>query len=312
MRVIDLHCDVICKMLEYPGLTLRNPDHRLDVTVPRLKTGGVALQVFALYLPDELAKCPETAFRAVELYWSEVLALPDFVPVTGSKDLERLSGQPGKIGAILSLEGADALQGNFWALRLLHRLGLRLLGPTWNHANWACDGAGEPRGGGLTKAGRRLVSECEKLGILLDVSHLSDRGFWDLAEMAERPFFASHSNARTLANWTRNLTDDQIRAIIAVGGIIGVTFVPDFLTDRHPAVIDDVLRHVEHICALGGEKHIAFGSDFDGIEQHVAGLEHPGKYPALIRALQERYAEDTVRGFLFDNAYRFFQKNLLN
>jgi membrane dipeptidase len=312
MRIIDLHCDVVCKMLEYPGLRFSSPDHRLDVTVPRLKSGGVALQVFALYLPDELPKTPETAFRAAELYWSEVVAHPDIIPVTRSSDLERLSEETGKIGAILSLEGVDALQGNFWALRLLHRLGLRLLGPTWNHANWACDGAGEPRGGGLTRAGKQLVSECEKLGILLDVSHLSDRGFWDLAAVAQRPFFASHSNARTITNRARNLTDDQIRAIIAVDGIIGITFVPAFLTDHQTAAIDDVLRHVEHICSLGGEKHIAFGSDFDGIDRHVANLEHPGKYPALRQALLARYPEDLVRGFLFENACRFLQKNLSN
>ena len=309
MRVIDLHCDVICKMLEYPGLSWSDSDKRLDVTPARLASGGVALQVFALYLPDEVAQNPESAFRAAELYFSQVLSRPDIFPVTSARDLERLS-EPGKTGAILSLEGADALRGNFWALSLLHRLGLRLLGPTWNHANWACDGAGEPRGGGLTKAGRRLVSECEKLGILLDVSHLSDRGFWDLADMAQKPFFASHSNARALVNRPRNLTDDQIRAIIAVDGIIGITFVPDFLTDRPHAGIDDVLRHVEHICALGGEKHIAFGSDFDGIDRHVEGLEHPGRYPALIRALLDRYPEVLVRGFLYDNALRFLQKNL--
>jgi membrane dipeptidase len=233
------------------------------------------------------------------------------MPVTRASDLET-ARSAGRIGAILSLEGADGLQGKWWALRLLHRLGLRLLGPTWNRANWACDGALEPRGGGLTAAGRRLVRECESLGILLDVSHLSERGFWDLADLASRPFFASHSNARAVTPHSRNLTDDQIRAIIAVDGLIGVTFVPWFLTNREPASISDVLRHVEYICSLGGAKHVAFGSDFDGIDRHPAGLAHPGEYPALAEALSRRYPEGTVRDFLEGNAYRFLRKYLRN
>ena len=309
MYTVDLHCDVVCKMLQHPGLVFDRADPRLDVTAARLREGNVSLQVFALFLPDSLPKEPESLFRAAELYASGVLSHPDMTPITRAGDLDKAQ-QAGKIGALFSLEGADGLQGNFWALRLLHRFGIRLLGPTWNHANWACDGAMEPRGGGLTKNGKRLVAECENLGILIDVSHLSDRGFWDVADTAGRPFFASHSNARSLVPHARNLTDDQIRALIAVEGIIGVTFVPWFLTRREPAGIDDVLKHVEHLCALGGHRHIAFGSDFDGIDRHPAGLAHPGQYPALAEALLRKYPEELVRGFMGENAKRFLQKNL--
>jgi membrane dipeptidase len=312
MNVADLHCDVICKMLEHPGLSLLKPDDRLlDVTVQRMRQGGVSLQVFALFLPEALARTPENMFRAVELYYSGVLSHPEIMPVFRASDVKAAS-QTGKIGAVLSIEGVDGLQGHFWMLRLLHRMGVRLLGPTWNHANWACDGAMEPRGGGLTKAGRQLVAECEKLGILVDVSHLSDKGFWDVAEAANKPFFASHSNARALRAHARNLTDDQIRALIAVDGVVGVTFVPWFLTDPEPAHIHDILRHVEHICALGGVRHIAFGSDFDGTPRLAQGVEHPGKFPNLIDALLKRYPEETVRGFMSRNAERFLEKNLLN
>jgi membrane dipeptidase len=311
MYTADLHCDVISKMLLHPGLSLLQPDDRLDVTVSRLKQGGVELQVFALYVPDALAKNPETLFRAAELYEGGVLAHPDLHPILAPIDLDCAAAE-GKIGAVLSLEGAEGLQGRLWALRLLHRLGLRLLGPTWNHANWACDGAYEPRGGGLTKAGRGLVAECERLGILIDVSHLSDRGFWDVADLAQRPFFASHSNARRLTPNVRNLTDEQIRALIAVDGLIGITFVPWFLTAQEPATLDDILRQVEHICSLGGERHLAFGSDFDGIDRHVAGLSHPGQYPALAEILAKRYSEETAAGFLGRNARCFLSKNLLS
>jgi membrane dipeptidase len=311
MRVADLHVDVLCKLLEYPDASWSGSiaDARFDVNPERLRAGGVGLQVFALYLPDEIPSAPESLFRAAELFWSEVLTVRGIKLVRRAGDIEAAI-QEGKIGAILSLEGADGLQGKLWALRLLHKLGLRLLGPTWNHANWACDGALEPRGAGFTKAGRQLVTECENLGILLDVSHLSDRGFWELADRAKRPFFASHSNARSIKDNPRNLTDEQIEAIVSAEGIIGVTFVPWFVTSPEPATIDDVLRHVEHICSLGGAGHIAFGSDFDGISRHVQGLEHPGRYPDLIEALLKRYPESFVEDMAGKNAIRFFTRNL--
>lgn len=309
--IVDLHCDVLSKLLrEQEEKFDGTGDSKLDVTRQRLVDGGVGLQVFAIYIPDDMPKTPETALHAAELFWSKVLAAPGMHPVRRGADVGE-ARKNGGIGAVLSLEGADSLQGQWWALRLLHRLGVRLLGMTWNHANWACDGAMEPRGGGLTKAGRQLVRECESLGILLDVSHLSEKGFWNLAEMAAKPFFASHSNARAIRNHPRNLTDEQIRALIAVNGLIGLTFVPWFLTEREPAKIDDVLRHVERVCQLGGERHLAFGSDFDGIERHVEGLAHPGQYPALAEALTARYPEHLVSGFLGGNARRFLTANLV-
>ena len=313
LKTADLHCDALYKMMLDHRLSFADAGGAesggLDVTADRLRAGGVDLQVFAIYLEEPLSLRPETALRAADLFWEKVLSVPGFRLVRTAGDLDEAE-RKGEIAALLSLEGADSLRGQWWALRLLHRLGLRLLGLTWNHANWAADGVMEPRGGGLTAAGRQLVRECEALGILLDVSHLSERGFWDLADMAGRPFFASHANARSVCDHPRNLTDDQIRAIIAVDGVIGVTFVPEFLADRGGATIDDVLRHAERVCELGGADHLGFGSDFDGIDRHVAGLEHPGRYPDLAEALLRRYPESMVRQFLGGNVRRFLRKNL--
>jgi len=309
-QIADLHCDVLGKMAKNPNLALEADEaSELDVTRERLTAGGVGLQVFAIYVPADLPMRPETALKEAELFWSKVAAVPGMRPVRQAADLEE-AAKNGQTAALLSLEGADSLQGQWWALRLLHRLGVRLLGITWNHANWACDGATEPRGGGLTRDGRRLVRECEDLGILVDVSHLSERGFWDVAELAGRPFFASHSNARAVRDHPRNLTDDQLKAILAADGLVGITFVPWFLTDQEPAGIDDVLRHVEHVCELGAENHLAFGSDFDGIDRYVDGLAHPGQYPNLAEALLVRYPEPLVNGFLGGNARRFLSRNL--
>ncbi|WP_211093584.1 dipeptidase [Cohnella fermenti] len=311
MRITDLHCDALFKMQRDPKLSLReaDADGKLDVTLERLREGGVSAQVFAIYVPEDKPMEPQTALHQAELFWSKVLTEPGVRLIRTAADLEEAE-RTGALGALLSLEGVDCLREQWWSLTLLYRLGVRLLGLTWNHANWAADGAMEPRGGGLTRAGRRLVNECEKLGILLDVSHLSERGFWELKELATRPFFASHSNAKALHSHPRNLTDDQIRALIEADGLLGLTFVPFFLAGAQPARIDDVLRHVEHICVLGGSSHLAFGSDFDGIETHVAGLAHPGEYPALAEALLKRYPESLVSGFLGGNATRFLMDNL--
>ncbi|QTH45830.1 dipeptidase [Cohnella sp. LGH] len=314
MRIVDLHADVLCKLLENPGIEWKDPKPGertpFDATPGRLRQAGVSVQVFPLFLPEELQN-PEALFHGAELFWSDVLAKQGFKLIRSAADLAE-AGQQGRIGALFSLEGVGALQGKMWMLRLLHRLGLRLLGPTWNGANWACDGALEPRGGGFTKAGRQLITECENLGILLDVSHLSDRGFWELAERATRPFLASHSNARSIVDHPRNLTDEQIRALIAADGLIGITFVPWFAAKTDPARIEDVLRHIDHMCALGGEQHVALGSDFDGISSYVQGLEHPGCYPDLIEAMLKRYPETFVRGILEDNAIRYLTTNLPN
>ncbi len=311
MKITDLHVDVISKLLEHPGVKWGEdaPGNVFDATPKRLADGGIGLQVFALYLPESLPREPETVFRAAELFLGEVLTQPNFMLVRSGADIAE-ARTSGKIGAILSLEGADGLQGKPWTLRLLHRLGLRLLGPTWNNANWACDGAMEPRGGGLTRAGKQLIADCGKLGILPDVSHLSERGFWDVAETSRRPIFASHSNARTLRDHPRNLRDDQLAALIHSDGLIGITFVPWFLSAGDQATIDDVLRHVEYVCAMGGGANVAFGSDFDGIDKHPVGLRTPADYPNLIEALLRRYPEPLVRGFAGENANRFLMKNL--
>jgi len=311
MRIADLHADVICKLLEHPAKKWddSNADDPFDATPARLRQGGVGLQVYPIYLPDAVPDEPESLFRAAEAFWSEIVPANGMMPVRSAAELAAAERE-GKIGALLSLESASGLKGQTWALRLLYRLGLRLLGPTWNGANWACDGAMEPRGGGFTKAGRQLVTDCENLGILIDVSHLSDRGFWELAERAGRPFFASHSNARAIVDHPRNLTDEQIRALIGAGGIVGLTFVPWFASSSDQAGIEDVIRHVEHVCSLGGEKHVAFGSDFDGISRHVKGLENPAKYPCLIEELLKRYPEPFVKDIAGRNAFRFLAKNL--
>ena len=226
------------------------------------------------------------ALKMVDVFYQRVIKKGKLQPVYVSQDIENLfhDNRPHR-GGMLSLEGADALQGDVMNLRILYRLGLRALGFTWNHRNEAADGVEEPNPGGLSQFGRQLLVEANRLRILLDVSHLSEKGFWDVMELSETPAFASHSNCKTIYNHRRNLSDDQIKAIILKGGVIGLTFVPYFIRKGEKVRTKDLLRHLDHVLSLGGEDHIAFGSDFDGISQTMEDLQNTGDYTHLVNEL---------------------------
>jgi len=282
----------------------------LDVTLNNLQAGNVKLQCFAIYIPTDMALSGfQAILMSVDLYGRRILADPHIMPILNQADMDILMSGT-KIGALLTLEGVDGLMGNMLYLRILHRLGLRAIGLTWNQANWAADGIGEPRGAGLTVMGKQLVRECEKLGILIDVSHVSEAAFWDVASMATRPFYASHSNVFDICQHPRNLKKAQIYEIIRVGGCIGLTFVPYFVSTTKPVEIVDLLKHIDYICECGGTENLTFGSDFDGMNEWINGLEHPGQYYNLQNILARHYKESDVENWLYKNWYRYLYNNI--
>ncbi len=312
MRWIDLHCDVLSKLLKQPELSFRD-DKRLDVTLQGLQVGHVGLQSFAIYIPQGSVDAYHCALQEIDLLHSHVLSEPIIQLVTNRETLRRAFNGPvqeRKIGALLTLEGAGCLRGDMMRLRTLHRLGVRMVGLTWNEANWAADGVMEPRGGGLTRMGREMVRECERLRIMLDVSHLSERGFWELADMAVRPFLASHSNSFSICPHPRNLKDDQIKEMISRNGVIGLTFVPWFIRAAGPVQPEHLLPHIEHICSLGGERQLAIGSDWDGIDQWVVQLERPERLLQLQELLHRHYSKKVVEDLVWRNAYRYLESQL--
>jgi membrane dipeptidase len=305
---VDFHCDVLMKMLSEPDIRFAD-DPRLDVTLKRLKDANMLLQNFAIYIPERVSP-PSIVhvFECIRLFHARIASSEDVLFVRTAGDLAR-ARNAGKIGAMLSLEGADALQGRLEDVDLLYAMGVRSLQMTWNYGNWAADGVLEPRRAGLTVKGRQLVERCSQLGMLLDVSHLNEPGFWEAAALYNRPLIASHANAHAVCPHPRNLGDEQIRAIIATGGLIGIAFVPDFIDPHHPDM-NRLLRHIEHVCSLGGESNLMLGSDFDGIDRHVPGLEHPGRLPALAELLMRHFPQRTVDGILRENAFRFLLQQL--
>ncbi|OKP83858.1 dipeptidase [Paenibacillus sp. P32E] len=309
LKVADFHCDVLSKLQASPDIDFTK-DSRLDVTLERLLAGGVELQIFAIFLSAQREKVSfERILGQIESFRAQVATPGGLQWLRWKEETTEMADGPTGWG-MLSLEGVDGLEGNLFYAQLCFELGVRFMGLTWNYANWAADGVLEPRNGGFTEQGRRLIEWCNRSGMLLDVSHLAPAGFWELAERNTRPFIASHSNAAAICGHPRNLSDEQIRALVAMDGRIGLTFVPWFVRDGGGAKAEDVLRHIEHVCSLGGSRQIMFGSDFDGIDAWVEGLEHPGKYAEFAELLLAHYPEEDVRGWLHGNALTFLATNL--
>ena len=299
MAIFDAHCDVLMKLFQEPTLHFSDSD-KLQVDKQGLMQAGGKVQCFAIYIPEPVH--PDMRFPAalamVEIFHEKVLSEPGMKPIRYAKDIDNL--QEGEIGALLTLEGCDCIGNDILKLKTLLRLGVTSVGLTWNYANLVADGALEPRGGGLSLFGKEAVNTLNEEKVWCDVSHLSEAGFWDVMECADYPI-ASHSNAYRLCQHPRNLRDDQIRALLVKNGRIGITFVPQFLTGKPVAEIDDILRHIEHICSLGGENQVGFGSDFDGIEETVPGLSNFRQYENLVNELYRHYSAKFVEDILFNN-----------
>lgn len=300
MKIFDAHCDVLFQLWSAQGKKDFKNDPQLHITFEQLKKRKGSIQCFAIYVPETVLyeKRFEVALQMVDIFYNEILSLPGVKFIQTKDDINMLKQD--EIGAILTLEGCEAIGKDAMKLRLFYRLGVRSFGLTWNYANLLADGALETRGAGLTTFGKHVVQELNTLHVWTDVSHLNERSFWDVIEIAKNPI-ASHSNCTKLCQHPRNLNDEQLRALIKRNSMIGVTFVPQFLISEKQANIADIVKHIEYICSLGGENNIGFGSDFDGILETVVNVSAYGEYENVINELCKHYAASTVERFLYDN-----------
>lgn len=315
MKIIDTHCDALLKLqlakrhLSYAMPLEFRTAPELETNLLRLKKGGVRVQFFAIFIYPNIPTDEQWqhALEQADLFHSEIIGKnPEMKHIRSFTEMDHL--KPGEIGAVLTLEGAECIGNDLMKLRTLYQLGVLSVGLTWNYANLCADGAAEARGAGLTAFGQEVVALNNENRILTDVSHLSDQAFWDVLEHADYPF-ASHSNARSICNHPRNLSDEAIQALIGKGGFIHTVFNPPFIRENsQEASIQDLIRHIDHICSLGGANHLGFGSDFDGISSFVDRLSHAGEYQNLINELLKFYPEEMVKGFAGDNFMRHVKK----
>lgn len=294
MDIIDLHCDWLEKMSRNPDANVRNSNY-LQANIERLKKGNVKAQVFAIFIPPNIPqnKKYNEVLRQIEIFQSIVLKQKEMVHITDWNQISNL--QKDQIGAILSLEGCDAIGEDLGKLQYVIEKGVKLVGLTWNFENAVAYGASENPTKGLKSFGKEVVHRLNEEGIIIDVSHLNKQGFYDLLPLANK-IIASHSNAYSLCPHPRNLDDEQIKALVQHGGRIHTVFYPPFIrkgTDR--ATIQDLIRHIDHLNQLVGMEHIGLGLDFDGIDETVENLENAAHFPILIQALKEKYSDHEVK-----------------
>lgn len=305
MSIFDGHCDVLFKMWEKKDRTIFYQKHEeLQASFERLRLGGVKVQTMAVFVPAELPKEQRhyAALEMIDILHHEVLDQHENVQLlTTAEQLKAIDKNDGILYILLSLEGADALQGDLTYLRTYYQLGMRSLGLTWNYRNEVADGVLERNPAGLSTFGFALIEELNRLRIAIDTSHLAEKGFWDCVEVSKQPIMASHSNARALFDHPRNLNDEQIKAIFKTEGLIGINFVPYFYTADSKVKINDVLKHIDYLLSLGGEDYVGFGSDFDGISKTIQGLENATQWTHFAELLHRHYPDQVVQKLLFNN-----------
>lgn len=306
--IFDAHCDVLFRLSEDSKLNF-SINNGLHITLPRLMMAGAKVQCFAIFVSDRVPEEQkyDEILQQISVFHEKVLTSSEnIVHVKSRKDVEALEGN--QIGALLTLEGCEGIARDLSRLTYLFECGVFSVGLTWNHANLCADGILEPRGAGLTELGFRVIALNNQYKKWSDVSHLSIKAFWDVIEAADYPV-ATHSNAKTLCGHLRNLNDEQIHALFQKKGIIGLNFFSDFLNDDPAAAsIDDILRHIEYYCNLGGEKQIGFGSDFDGIIRTPAGLDNYEHFSRLHEACLKHYSTEQVNGFFYNNFFNAMPK----
>ncbi|HER25465.1 MAG TPA: membrane dipeptidase [Candidatus Atribacteria bacterium] len=310
--VFDGHCDTILEVMNNQR-TLGKKWTSGHLDVPRMKEGGIDVQFFAIFIesvykPDRSVK---RALQLIDCFYREVdKNQNDISLVTNYHQIKEVN-KAGKIAAILSIEGGEALEGDLGVLRAFHRLGVRLLTLTWNQRNQIADGISESRtGGGLTEFGLNVIDEMNKLKMLIDVSHLSENGFWDVIKNSKMPIVASHSNCYALCPHLRNLKDEQIKVLAENGGVIGITFVPNFLTqEKRRTTLQDVVKHINYLVEKVGIDYVGLGSDFDGTGDLPLGLEGADKIPNLTEELlNQGYKGREIKKILGGNFLRVFKE----
>lgn len=305
LLVIDGHADTLDRVLE-EGHDFLEAAPDLHIDLPRLLDAGVNCQVFSLWTPPEYQgeRATARALAMVSAFLDMQRERSELRQITQVSDLD-----PQKPGFCFSFEGAEPLAGNVSLIEVFYKLGVRIVALTWNGRNPFADGLKVgPRPSGLTELGYELVERLGELGIVLDLAHIAEPGFWDALRASEGPVVATHANARALRDHPRNLTDEQLKAIAERGGLVGVTFVPGFLTTEK-ADLDHVLAHLDYMVKLIGEDHVALGSDFDGITSPPTRLSGVDCLPSLTEGMLMRgYSEERIAKILGINWRRVFEQ----
>jgi len=314
--VCDCHSDSLLRALKGENLNLRSNRGHLDF--PRMREGGIDLEVFACWVDPKIPRgeyikralsIMDAFFRQIEASSGEVIHACTADEITEAKS-------QGKLAAVLAVEGGHAIDNSIEVLRIYRRLGVRIMTLTWNNSNDWADSAVNPKlEGGLTDFGKEIVREMNRIGMIVDISHVSDKTFWDALEISDDPIIASHSSARALCDHPRNMSDEMIKALAQKGGVVFVNFYPRYLmkhiegADPPRVTVERIVEHIQYMVDLVGADYVGLGSDFDGLPNLPEGIEDCTKMPKITELLFERgFSEEEIRKILGENFLRIFRE----
>ena len=328
--VVDQHSDIQMDIVTRRGRGETKVMERIHL--PKMTQGGVdftALSTvprFSYELHPYLMTATHSALQMIDSVYAEIAECPDKLSLVCTSAEILKAKEEGKKSLMLCMEGAEALYTDLSLLRNFYRLGVRIILLSWHHRNLIADGSGESSNSGLSNFGRDLVKEMNRMGMVIDVSHICESAFWDVLNLSERPVIATHSNALAICDHPRNLTDDQIKALAKNGGIMGMNFLGQFVKEENPTV-EDILDHIDHVAGLVGVEHIGLGPDWIDYAPHLIeecldpkgylskripitiyakGLEKEEELPNLTIGLMARgYSEEDIRKILAGNFLRF-------
>ena len=321
MKVVDMHCDTIGELwkAEKAGKPISLRSNSLHIDLEKMQKGDYLLQNFAMFVFLGREKDPlVNVLEMIDVYNRAMAENADIIgPVLKYEDIEK-NRAAGKLSGMLTIEEGAVLKGNPYVVRSLYQLGVRMLTLTWNFENEI----GYPntivkakdydpsRHYGLKPEGIEIVREMNRVGMIVDVSHLGDDGFWDVVKYCDGPFVASHSNARAVCNHTRNMTDDMIRALADKGGVMGLNFCGDFLNPNGKSRVEDMVRHAKHIINVGGSNILGLGTDYDGIDGDLE-LDHCDKMPLLAQEMERQsFSTQQIEKIFHGNVLRLYREVL--
>lgn len=304
MNLFDLHCDTLYKAVNN---NLPLDDKSMQVS-QILNKDSKRLQCYAIWIPDDYTpeKAEQTFYSAYQILTSECKKLN--IKLIEQNESISDAFKNNKNSALFTIENSTALNSKIRNVEKFAKLGVKIITLTWNAANAVGDGADVQNSEGITDFGKSVVREMEKCGVVVDVSHASDKLFYDVAEIVTHPFVATHSNSRSVTNHRRNLTDEQFKIIKERNGIVGINFHRDFLSDNPDSASRyDLLKHIDKFLSLGGENVICIGTDFDGcnLPYDITGSESLAEIYEML--LKHNYKESLIRKIFYENALNFFE-----
>lgn len=347
--VLDTHIDTTPK-LQDPAWSFTEEHGEGHVDLPRMKRGGLNALFFSIYMPGTVtgAQAVDASIQRIAAVHKLAEDLSDQVALCTTAEEIRRARREGKIAALMGMEGGHMINNSLAVLRMYARLGVRYLTLTHSvNTDWADSSGDVPKHNGLTEFGREVVRELNRLGVMVDISHVSDQTFWDALQVSRAPMIASHSSCRALSGHARNLTDEMIRALASRGGVIHINYLDQFvdnelyqyykqaqplvdeLRKRYPNREDSerrrqeivrqfgplpgvswekIIEHIDHVVRLVGPDHVGLGSDFDGATM-PQGMEDVSQLPKITEALLRKgYAEQDIRKILGENTLRVLEE----